>query len=586
MRTHLCILAAVFAATSMTAFSAQTQSTITTTVVLPIQSQAVRAVHGQFFGRDALDAAVLFSDRVTVFYAPAVHASHTDLGVGVTNDIAMLPAETPGVTPARMLTAGDNGLTVWTWQNPQGGNPGQFNSTVGNASAPWLDATRVVSLPKVGNHPARVAGIDSLGTNLLISEETALNVFAAPTSVAMGAPVLDICAVQWDGKDEYEIAVLTATKAYVIDSLGAPVKEYVIWGPGVICSIPTAAGSTEEGLVFVAKHPSFPTDLLGIVSRQHPTRAINLSSIGAVGVRPLLRKASDFYHSMVVSHTGADNLEYVHTDQSVQAANLNPIATMTEDVENWGTPANNQMSPTVADFDNDGDEDVLFVPALQDRVDLFRGSSNPNSALDLDMPSFAGVADAACNLTLTATFYDAATNFSHVEVTVWHQNRFNYLLRPTAWNPRTLIPRGAGDEFIVTVDTMRDTWFPKIFILEARLFNASTGEAGPAGLFAMGLTSPLESLLELMYSEEDSSAHGDNFFIYQPAGDPCDFSMPPTGSALLADDPLQQHPVYGSAPHEIIGGTANGGAGCLPDLAPASDDTVPDDSGSDGNSGG
>jgi hypothetical protein len=513
--------------------------------------------HGHLFGGLATDAVLLFELGPVVYKAPEVYRAAARLLVEA-HDLAVYPRFPEA--PDWIFVAGPAGLSRFVWTDDA-----FVDERPATGGALWLDAPLVGVADLDGQGKVDLFGLDASRTRVLVCRNVA-QAWSATAFVSFSEPIQDVIPVQWNGVRFQELAVRTASALHVINFQGTVLASFAL-PPGSgrlqVAGIPT---TTREAVL--APTGTGPAEAVRILAQdgEHPALALPWKGIAGLGTGDLdLDGDEDF----VLSHTSAPILElfdgslldgWLHFAPSLAFSSLY--------VDNWLSYAENVTPPGLADFDHDGDTDVFFAPVGTERVDLYTSLLVDEEALlchplwgAMTLEPEGGAFHVALEIPPGAT----SGPWTDIEVVVWRQPRFDYLVLSAPFQAATYYRFAGLSELVVDVQTPYFEWFEDLYHLEVRLVQRAAGvkvRQGPGMIAAVGLEQPLMALGEL----EGIVGHGGIYGIT--------FEVPPEFEPPGAEPPLPITPVPIGEPDprdeghgiEYVTGTWGGGSGCLPDI--------------------
>ena len=519
----------------------------------------IEVEHGHVFGTLGEDALLLFEGGPVVYKQPEVYRAPVRLFVAA-NDVAVYPRFP--AAPDWIYVAGPNGLLRFTWDGAQ------FVEDSSNpAGSVWIGARCVGVADLDGQGNRDLYGLDATRTKVILCRNAA-NPWGAPAHVTFSEPIQSVVPVQWNGVRYQELAVRTSTGLAIINYQAQLLASFVVPpsnGPLRTVLVP---GTTREELLVPSG--SGASESVRVIGIQGESQVLPLSfeSIAGLGIGDLdLDGDADF----VLSHRSAPTLELYDAGLVNGLLHFDPdLAFPSIQVEDWFDALLNQASPGVADFDHDGDQDVLFAPVGCNRVDLF-GNQLVDDDMFMSQPISGSMtlepAGGCFHITMEVPPAATAGAWTDLEVVVWRQPRFDYLVESTPFIAPTYRSFAGLTEFTFDVQTPYFEWFEDLFHLEVHLVQRVNGERvaeGPGMTAAVGLQQPLMALGEL----EGIVGHGEIYGITFEV--PEEFEYPDGGGGgPLPLDPL---PVGTPDPRDVgndieyVTGTWGGGSGCLPDI--------------------
>src|SRR5262245_2047901 len=506
---------------------------------------------GHLLGKLGVDAVGLFGTTPLVFVEPDTHRRVVPLTAsGVTAlDLAVYPCA-PG-TPDWILVTTNVAMQRWKWGQTQ-----FVSDYVGDVL--WKDAVQVDVAYLDGGSPD-VYGLDSTRLKALVWLD-ALQTGATFTSLPLQEPILDLTAVQWDGMGNMELAARGANYLYIIDLSGNSVTIVQPTARGLIAAADIPSTIRQE-VVMLTGSPG--TEYLRVRSNaaQHQAFLAPWTPVG-LGLGDL---DLDGVTDLVVSHQASADLKLLHG--SYQTGNkVLFLQNGSLPIPEWTQYASNFCPSRVADFDGDGDKDIIFAPAGTDRLDLYANRENPNDSYWCTNPSgwMSEGAPAVFHLTIQVPQAAAGSNYNNVEWTVYRQPDFRNALESEPFKQPTYQPISGPGSFEIVVLTDYMSWFPDVFHLVTKLVQLDGSGVkiaeGPGYVAPFGLIDPLIGLCGIEGTLVNGSINGPTWPADQVFNCPVPPPPPPPGPPY----PCYTGPLY------VLGtqGAHGGGSGCLPDLPP------------------
>lgn len=542
---------------------------------------------GNFFGHELPAIATRYDGLVRVAYSPARHDSSVAI-YGAFEDVARLRSASEDQD--RLVTAGSSGVQAhaWDWKLPASGR--SFVTTT-----LWPGAASSVACADLdGDGDDEMIVLDDDQVTVRVLEADATGAFTVSASHSLASPVLQVEPVRWTGGPSSEIAVLTATHAFIVAPDLSPVTELQVWGPGSLCAVELPIQSTPrfEGLAFLAENPApgEVTDLLALVSAVTAPRFLETGAIDTVAVRSFAREAP-FECGLAISERGDRGLRLVSVtwDASlgIELADLGGAFT-----DPMSGHLGNEAEPVVADLDHDGDEDIFFPapggPRLCNSPEIDDASFEP----DLSAPGVSSDDDCLLTIPLILRF-PATTGASAVRVRYWKQERPNRCLDALSASGEATEDLNAVGEAVLTL-VIRDGFGAlALQYLELQPLGPGGQAVGAPTNLVVGNMGVLEPIFGLNY-------------LPVPYFGSCDLTLPGTlGAPLPPSDPFdgstgayiigpwvvplpadpdpsacQTEPpgegIVAEGRRIQVGSAQGGGAGCIPTIPTTPPDTLPE----------
>lgn len=328
------------------------------------QASFGKVVAGEFNGDLSLDAIVLDGAEPVLMVSPEVFDSAVRTGLSV-NDIAVLE-DVPGDRDL-LVTVSAAGLELHRRDSPQ--PSWDAPQVLFGALSAWADALAVRVADLDGDGDQDLAGLASNAQTVLTVLQTAPGVFAGGPSFACDPFAYDLQLFNWTeqplASGSREIAVLTPGSLQVFDASGTLLTSGSAPGPMLAVPLDDAPDAAfEQRLVVVTRFSG--RDWLTILGHTSPEGPFDL---GPSSVVSLATGNVDF-------DDGAELFLGTDAALAVIMLDYSPFNAPTFDVDepkflSFGPadrdPAWNSAGLVVADFDDDGLNDVL-APAQGDVV--------------------------------------------------------------------------------------------------------------------------------------------------------------------------------------------------------------------------
>ena len=511
---------------------------------------AGRADHGRLRHPAVTDAVVVLDGEATVLVAPGVYRSRVQFDEPV-HDIAILD----GGDLDHLVAVGPHGLFRWRW------NGSVFVEE--QLASDWAGAEHVETGDIDGNGFEDIVGVRADRTRLQI-------LYNGPNgfgSTHLSPEVLDIRDVKllrWDDETQLSIATLSGSWLLVSDHLGNVDSSdaFLTWNTdGRLAVYPI--GPDRDGLIGVAPGPAAGDSMTllsdgGVVHQfasMGPLTSVGLAvgDLDGNGMPELVTSANDA-PDLAIFRSSCSSLCAFARDDSL--ADL--------DLTGWSGVGSNEAEPIAADFDGDGDEDLLFVPAESNSI---RRWSNPDVAAADSIVTFASVqfivkppvppalgGDAKFSVRVVPPAVNPG--WTHLEVRQFRQARFDYYVEPEPHQDAVRFDLAPVIE--VDVETNESEWFPDVFYATAHMVKVENGvvtRQWPSETICLGLIDPMSGLAEL------EGMTVTEFEVTQPF-------LPKADTNLMSVGPTDtlRNPVYLNVELLPITRIAGGGSGCLPEL--------------------
>lgn len=526
---------------------------------------------GHLFGKIGTDVVLLYGDRPIVYKEPEVYRAAVDVPV-VANDLVVYPRG--GSQADWLLVAGPDGLTRWTWDGSA------FVDDSRNVpSSPWIGAVEVGVANLDGGGDLDIFGLDATRQKVILSRVAPM-VWETSAVIPFEGEIESVTTVRWNSGPLQVLALRSGQMLYLVDFRGLVLREYTLPGqPGPIATVDIPGTSQQAVAVSDAAGPS---STFRIYSKGIAGQLVEIEDHTVVGWA-FGDLDLDGVSDLVSSHPASPTLDLWNGLVEEGALHFQPFPGTDEiTVPGWTTFAQNVATPALADFDHDGDLDVLFSPVGADRVDLYGNTTIEEEAFLCHPIAGAMSVNAAggrFHLTLRVPPAAAFGDWTDMEVIVWEQPRYDYLLESTPYLAPTFVPIEGLSEVTIDVQTPYQAWFETIYHVEARLVRREAGvkvAQGPGETAMLGLSEPLMALCEIEgVLGQQGEFPGVTFEV------PPQFEYP----WPLPIDPIPfegegvPNPRYEDSDvtyqFNAAVGTFGGGSGCLPDVPDAGSNDPP-----------
>lgn len=346
--------------------------------------------------------------------------------------------------------AGQNGL--WIWRRPTGRNDSIELTQVGGAE--W-NGTQLLAVHR--DDPSVIFGVDPNHVLRIATRHPATGVFTtSSTSVALGSTVNGIAAVRWDaeaGAAHADCAVIQSRTLRVYERTGALLHSFNEPNGAAALGLTVARTSLGEKLCAFFENLGGGVQLYAFDEGREgePAEAVLSIDLAAVTAGDL---TNDGWEDLVLSSKrNTELLVLMHTDLAGVFAEHPALAFEIRVAVEEPTRADNQSPAAVADFDGDGDTDLLVAVgahagAAVPEAHFLRILSKVGNVTPPATTAVAGVENIPQDTyTYTLTFTPAAVG-THTEMIVWPQDPFAFYRIFAAPEVRVVQPRTTGSNSI------------------------------------------------------------------------------------------------------------------------------------------
>ncbi len=336
--------------------------------VIPALGDAqFRAIYaGQFTSVLHSDAVFLDDDELVLLMEPEVFRTRVNGGYSASvNDMAVLPGALADGRDG-LVVVGSAGLELLGWNSA--GESWNISSTdVG----PWLGArkVRVGELNGVDGHDIVALGSGASSTEILVALSDGLGGFASTLVLQTnsGLPAREVHLLDWDSMAatpdaQSEIVVVSDYGIEVFDSDGTFLTS-LMWMAWPMIATPVTGISGIERLCLVTSMDGGLTESIFLADETGLAAPINIGSLGVVNLTTW-DQDGDGDTDVVLSIQSAPelvSLRYISPSEGGFTSTF-VLPAGREDIAFGKQPRNaavNQTSVAVADFDHDGDDDLL-----------------------------------------------------------------------------------------------------------------------------------------------------------------------------------------------------------------------------------
>ena len=461
-----------------------------------LASQPVtRCLSGFFTENFRRDVLALHGSIPVLLHSPGTYQSLIAYEDRDANDIALTDKQ-----PGGFALVGSTGLSFVRYSQ------GEF-TTQDNPCTLLVDASRLVVADLDGDGVDGVAAVGASGTELILVVNAASTGIVA-TTVNLVSPVLAIAAADLRGDAASEVVVVHATEMLVLDGAGTPIETH----PSVPLSsadlIPfRQAGHPKERMALIARPTAGTHDFVVVLS----TKGEPLVDAGPAGIFSATagRADADADEDLVLlSWTYDDAIVLFNQAQGAPPSTTPTFVESEKEVVGFlgSLGSSGAADPICADFDADGDEDLLLLDSEVNSFTILPGvefSPAPQrvSLLDLDLGFFVlweSKQEAELQITYALPQSPLAGG-TDLEFTVWRQPEQSPLLESDALQLEyhELDENTQQSSFRVTIPdaslNLNDT-----YILEVRLVQRVTGTVVAAGPTWSGSFRPSAIYSELL----------------------------------------------------------------------------------------
>ena len=383
-----------------------------------------RAVAGDFDGDGVMDAVV--TDGGTPFLLIDVDAlvAPSDVGV-VAHDLDTLHAGGLAGRDALAIVNAE-GLRL-AWFDP---SLGVVASSSLNSSV-WAGAKEVRAADLNVDGKADLLGLAADGVTFLRLNGTGGSPtgFAPAASFTIDDAAESFTLLQWDADPQLEVAVLTGYGVELYELDGTLIDLWQAALPGGVIAPLRQTGQTDR-LVWITAYGPPCQQMLMVLSPSGIDDFVDLGALDAfAGVTRDFDLDGD--DDLLISHRYSQELLWFENQRDAQhpdgaSFTSDPSGMQLFEVGPPGVGApENESWPVVADFDGDGDADVLFAAERALEIRVFRGQAVDESqqTVSFDSASYAAAAGAQQGTLTLGVLAPAAppSGATHLEVELWSQ---------------------------------------------------------------------------------------------------------------------------------------------------------------------
>jgi len=368
------------------------------------------------------DAVVLRGKTPVVLVRPDQFLAASKLPISA-NDLTTLPGGAPSGLDA-VAFVGSAGLTV-AWFDAAQGAP--VSSLVSSAAA---NGSLVRAGDVDGDGVLDLVVVEADGVTIRPYLGDGAGGFVPSAGFQAAAPCRNLVVLRWDADAGEEVAVLTDLGVELYDDGGAPLKSWPSAVPGgTLCKFSQQGALGDRLLWFTAYAPPAEQWMMTL-SPAGVDDVVNLGALDAFAAVPVDYDL-DGFEDVLVSHKYSHELLWFENQRSAAnptgpsfSAYYNDMIGFRVGPPGTGAPENAAW-PIVADFDGDGDPDIVFPVELTDELAVLRGETIDQSTMlapvsaanyDIDPATLGGV----LQVTLDRPAALPATADA-VEIEVWRQ---------------------------------------------------------------------------------------------------------------------------------------------------------------------
>ena len=332
-----------------------------------------RSESGDFDGDGTPDVLLFDGPRPVVLFAPDQFFAPLELAAPA-QDGCVVAGGAPGrdaialVAPAGLSLVRFDPLT------------GQLSSQLTAAGA-WAGA-RLVRAAQLDGHGAQdVCGIAADRRTVLCLREVASGAPVASATFQALSDVYDVLAIEWDGDAQSELAILSHAGLHIHELDGVLRAGWSSAWPGGAIARVRQAGAVHDRVAWVS---AFAPPLQQTLLTVSPSGIESSLGLGALDVVAAL--GADFDgdgdDDLLLSHRHSHQLLWIENERDItatQAVSFDAFdsAKVLIEVGPVGEQAPQNASwPALADFDGDGDLDIVFAVERTASVHVIRGDWN------------------------------------------------------------------------------------------------------------------------------------------------------------------------------------------------------------------
>ena len=328
------------------------------TGVVPVEPYGMTGV-ADLDGDGFEDVGVLVGDELMVLFSPALYEVLVPGVLGGQNDLVGVAADRPNGRDT-IAVVGDQGAGLLGW------NGSEFTFRV--IGPGWVDALRVDVVPRVGAQPRQLIGVMADGLTVRRLTED-LGDPQAPWSDTLVCtrmnPITELTLANLDGAAEPEIGLMGSSGVEIRNWLGSTLSNYEFAGGALALNRVRDSASNDWfamlgsqmaplGAPFIATlgHGGFVRSDPFDGDPMFVGMAAGDLDPGLDGMDDLVLSYRDAHAAVYLENTGVDPTGPIFqstTEGSLRFVPLGPA----------GPASLNQTTPAVADFDNDGDADIV-----------------------------------------------------------------------------------------------------------------------------------------------------------------------------------------------------------------------------------
>lgn len=503
----------------------------------PVLGNCGDVAAGRVFGEAGMDALMVAGSTLVIFKCPDAYRAP----VLLTNGAVEFAVERKaiGVGDPIFINSASSGLRCFAWSGTG------IDEVVPQAQdAEWFGAGGIGFTEDANGNSI---GFAYSGTKLGICSNTS-QMWTATSWYDLNETIREVRAIDWDSAAGSEIAVRTDSSVRVHALDGSLINSYNATGPSEVLGVAGMIGTNREALLYCTggiAGGNLHLKMRDSVQMQHS------ENLGVTTVVGLDCEQIDFQGDKIWDDnqlalsitTGAGLVLY---DMALISSQMSLLPTSQIVLPDWNDVANNVAEPCYADFDQDGDLDLLFAPALTEKALFFYSSrvDQTERKVSVKLNSLRVVGGTGVFFVKLSNATDEA-GFTDYEVTVFRQPRADCFMEAGAFRQVQYFGVNASMPWI-DIQTGRSAFFEELFHMEVHLVtrdaSGNVTRQGPATSLAIGLRGPIDRVKDIGVSELEEINyipvpevfhHDDNYVIGTPPG-----TINTYASSALLDYPI------------------------------------------------